>query len=135
MSILLLRGALQKQLDTITPVWQTAKENVTFTPPGPNTPYLAVFLMYANPENQEMGPGQYLLGYMHVNVCTQMGAGTGAGEARAEAIKAAFKKGRTFTNGALNVFIPGVPASKNGVPGDTHFSLPVHVPFKAWVEA
>jgi hypothetical protein len=127
-----VRIALETQLATITPALPCAWENVAFVPPAPSSPYLAAFLLFANPENREMGAGHFLIGIFQVNCVYQLGSGTSAAVTRAMAIKAAFPKAATFSSSGVNVQITAPGAIGNGSSDGVVWSHPIKLPFKAW---
>ncbi len=96
MSLVAVRRALETALDGISPALATAWENLKFTP-TPGTPYQRVNLLAAPPLNPEMGGFVQERGFMQVALAYPLEGGPGAALARAETIRATFKRGTSFT--------------------------------------
>ena len=97
MSISSVRIALETKLATITPALSTAYENVPFTPVT-GTAYQAAYLLPATPANPTMGDGYYReQGIFQVTLMYPLQAGPKTAAARAELIRAAFKRGTSIT--------------------------------------
>ena len=96
MSLAAVRRALETALDGISPALATAWENLKFTP-TPGTPYQRVNLLAAPPLNPEMGGFVQERGFMQVALAYPLEGGPGAALARAETIRATFKRGTSFT--------------------------------------
>jgi len=119
MSLASVRIALESKLNAMTPALSTAWENVPFTPVS-GTPYQAAYLMPATPANPTMGDGYYReQGIFQVTLMYPLQAGPKPAADRAEAIRAAFKRGTTLTNGNVSVIIEQTPEIGQGrVDGD-----------------
>jgi hypothetical protein len=119
MSITSVRAALEVKLAAITPALATAYENAPYTPVA-GTPYQAVYLMTATPENPTMGDGFYReQGIFQVSLFYPLQAGPAAAAARAELIRTAFKRGTALTSGTVTVRISRTPEIGQGrVDGD-----------------
>jgi len=129
-----VRSALEAALDAMTPALATAWEGVGYAPVQ-GTPYQAVFLMTAEPENIEVGPAYTERGYLQINLNYPLGTGPAAAEARGELIRSTFPRGATFTASGVTVHIPNTPSIGPGrADADTYF-LPVRVPFRATVRS
>jgi hypothetical protein len=126
MSIVSVRAALETKLNGITPAISTAWENAPFAPVA-GTPYQAVFLMAATPENPTMGDGFYReQGIFQISLFYPLQAGPATAAARAELIRTAFKRGTALTSGTVTVRISRTPEIGQGrVDGDRW-----HVPVK-----
>jgi Bacteriophage related domain of unknown function len=138
MSEALVRTALQTQLATVAavaPALPVALENVNFVPPAPSSPYMVAYVLWATPENREMGRGHFLLGLFQVNCVYPLGGGTAPAVTRALLVKAAFPKGATFTSGGVNAQVTGIPAIGNGSSDGVMWSLPVKIPVAAWMSS
>jgi hypothetical protein len=125
-SIVSVRAALESRLNNMANPISTAWENAPFTPVA-GTPYQAVYLMTATPENPTMGDGFYReQGIFQVSLFYPLQAGPAAAAARAELIRTAFKRGTALTSGAVTVRISRTPEIGQGrVDGDRW-----HVPVK-----
>ena len=119
MSLASVRIALESKLNAMTPALSTAWENVPFTPVS-GTPYQAAYLMPATPANPTMGDGYYReQGIFQVSLFYPLQAGPKPAADRAEAIRAAFKRGTTLTSGTVSVIIERTPEIGQGrVDGD-----------------
>lgn len=126
-----IRTALETRLATVTPALATAYENQPFTPPSVSTPYQRVYMLYADPDNPEMGSGFREQGYMQINLNYPLNSSTLAVSARAQAIRDAFVKGITLTYGSINVVINRTPSIGNGFPDPDRWVMPVKIYFYA----
>jgi len=127
MSVRALRAALEVALNSIAPTLATAFENVPFTPTN-GTPYQRVNLLRATPENPSIGAGMHRdIGVMQVTLCYPIGPGPQAAEARAEAIRAAFIRGASFTSGAATVHITTTPTIGPAYVEADRYCLPVSI--------
>jgi len=133
MSVVSVRAALETALMTITPAIATAFENVAFVPPAASVPYQKAFVLFAEPFNGEMSSTHQELGYMQVTLNYPRQAGANAASARAELIRAAFKRGKSFTSGAVTVNITNTPEISQGIDVGTMFTVPVKIRFSAWI--
>jgi hypothetical protein len=126
MSITSVRAALEVKLAAITPALATAYENAPYTPVA-GTPYQAVYLMTATPENPTMGDGFYReQGIFQISLFYPLQSGPKAAADRAELIRTAFKRGTALTSGTVTVRISRTPEIGQGrVDGDRW-----HVPVK-----
>lgn len=129
-----VRSALESALNGISPALATAWENAPFTPAN-GTPFQAVFLMAADPENIEVGPAYTERGYLQVNLNYPIGTGPAAAEARAELIRSTFTRGATFTASGVTVHVSQTPSIGPGRTEEDRFFLPVRVPFRATVRS
>ena len=133
MSAVLIRAALETALAAMSPALLTAWENDAFTPPGASTPWQEVALLLAQPENAETG-GQYTQrGFLQVSLRYPTGVGTGAASTRAEAVRAAFKKGFAFSSGGVTVRIFRTPEVLPGRRDGDRWLIPVRVYFTAQI--
>lgn len=134
MSITLVRQALEVALAAMSPALSTAFENAPFTPVA-GTPYQAVFLVPAPPENSEMNRYYTERGYLQINLNYPLDAGPAAAAARAELIRATFYRGASFTAGGVVTHIERTPEIGLGRPEDETFFLPVRIRFYAHVRS
>lgn len=91
MSLAAVRAALETKLATITPALATVFGNSPYTG-SQGTPYQRVFMIPAEPLNDEISSSFAERGVMQVNLAYPSLAGDGAAEARAILIQAAFKR-------------------------------------------
>lgn len=122
-----IRIALESKLNGITPAISTAWENVAFTPVA-GTAYQACFTLRAEPDNATMGDGYYReRGIFQINLFYPVGAGPATAEARAELIRAAFKRGTTLTSGSVKVIVERTPEVGHGRADGDRWMIPVKV--------
>lgn len=100
MSELLIRQALEKALDGMTPALPTAWENADFTP-QPKVAYQEVFFMPAEPVT--LGDVHREQGILQVDLRYPKGVGPAAAAGRAELMKTVFKRGASFPQGGVTV--------------------------------
>ena len=131
MSVVSIRSALETALAAISPPIATAWENDAFTPPDLETPYQAAFLMLAQPDNTEIGPQHVQRGIFQVSLFYPLAAGTAAVNARAEMVRAAFRRGLSLTSGGIIVTVEKTAEIGPGAIADDRFVLPVRVRFYA----
>ena len=119
MSAVKIRAALQTALNAMTPSLATAWENVAFAPPVATTPYQKAFVLFAEPDNSEYGATYREQGIFQVSLMYPLQAGAGAAAARAELLRATFRRGASFSNGGETVIVTRTPEISNGlVDGD-----------------
>ena len=128
MSTVSIRAALEVALNAMTPVLSTAWENAPFLPVA-GTPYQAVHVLFASPDNVTFGSAHIERGYMQVKLMYPLQVGTAVVAARAEAIRTAFKRGNSFTSGGVTVHIEKTPEISPGTVEGDRFALPVKVRF------
>jgi hypothetical protein len=127
MSIVSIRAALETLLATITPALATAYENAPYTPVA-GTPYQAVYLLTAPPDNPTVGDNFYReKGIFQVTLNYPLQTGSAAAAARAELIRAAFKRGTTLTSGSDTVKIDTTPEISQGRVDGDRWALPVRI--------
>lgn len=133
----LVRAALETALNAMTPALATVWQNMPYTPVV-GTAYQEVFLMPATPANPTFGNSYYReQGVMQINLCYPIQTGAGAAEARAELIRATFKRGTSFTSGAVTVIIETTPEIMQGRrEGDNNetWCVPVRVRWFAGIQ-
>lgn len=130
MSLVAIRSALETALAAITPAIATAWENTPYTPVT-GTPYQRVYLLAAEPANPEMGRLTRDQGFMQVSLAYPLGAGPAAPTARAELIRAAFKRGATFAASGITTIIERTPEIAPGRVEEDRFVVPVRIRFYA----
>ncbi|MGA0608830.1 phage tail terminator-like protein [Caldimonas sp. KR1-144] len=131
MSILKIRAALEVGLNSITPALPTAWQNMDFTPPASGG-YQRVALLPAQPENPSIGASLHReVGILQVTLIYPQNAGPSAAEARAEAIRAQFRRGSSWIKDGVTVIVDGTPAIAAGRNEDGRFVVPVSIPYHA----
>lgn len=131
MSITAVRAALEVKLAAMTPALSTAYENVPFTPVA-GTPYQACYTMPASPENPTMGDGFYReQGIFQISLFYPLQAGPATASARAELIRAAFKRGTSMTSGTVTVKVTRTPEVSQGRVDGDRWLVPVKIVWHA----
>lgn len=124
MTVPAIRALLEARLLTLGwPAAQTAFENVTFTPTA-GVAFQHINLIMASPNDYALGDGAQQRGVFQVAIKEPIAAGPGAGEARAEVIKAGFPKNLRLTSGGQLVKIMRTPEiTRTGIDGDRDVTL------------
>jgi hypothetical protein len=133
MSLVAVRAALETALNAMTTKIATAWENDEFTPPADTVPYQAVNLLTARPVNQEMGRAYVESGFMQVTLRYPLKKGPAAATARAEALRATFYRGATFTASGVRTIIEQTPEIMPGFADQNRWAIPVRIRFYAEV--
>ena len=127
-----IRSALEAALNGMSPPLATAWENVAFTPPASSVPYQRAFLLFAAPENPDMGRGVTREnGIFQINLCYPLQAGDGAARARVALIRNTFYRSATFVSGAARVIIRNTPEAGAGAASGDRWIVPVKCIFFA----
>lgn len=135
MSAVIIRQLLEEAALAVDPTFATAWENVIFVPVS-GTPYQQVVLMLATPQNptfsnQAAPDFTREIGYLQITLHYPQGAGPKDAYAKAQALRAVFFQGKTFTSGNITVIISGTPAIAPGRVDGDRWSIPVKIPFFA----
>lgn len=120
MSLENIRSALESVVDGMRPTMATVHQGQSYDPIV-GTPYAAIYLLPANPENPTMGDGFYReTGILQITLNYPAGEGTADATARAQAIRSLFRRGAAFTYGGTVVQVDRTPAITDGE-GDEGF--------------
>ncbi len=130
MSAVAIQAALEVALATISPPLATSYENAAFTPTV-GTPYQRIFMMMAEPVNVEMGTHTTDRGYLQISLVYPLNTGPAAAKARAEAIRAKFKRGLSFSSGGITTIIEKTPTIDPAIIEPDRYVVPVKVRFFA----
>lgn len=130
MSSVAIRAALETALAAMTPALDTAWEN-TVPAPVADVPYQRVKMVFADPENAEIGPTFLERGYMQVDLLYPAGTGAGAAQARVELLRAAFYRGRALTASGQSVLVERTPSILPGFDDAGRYCVPVRIPFRS----
>ena len=131
MSITAIRAALETALAGMAPTLATAYENTAFASTT-GIPYQAVTLMPAAPDNTSMGSGHYReQGIFQVSLFYPIQGGPAAAAARADLIRAAFKRGNAFVNAGITVLITKTPEISSGSIDSDRWMVPVKIRYQA----
>jgi hypothetical protein len=126
MSLDAVRAALEGQLNAITPALATAWENADFTP-AVGTPFQAVNLLPAEPDNTVFGPTYQERGLMQVTLNYPIGKGAKDALARAKLIRETFQRGLSLVKSGITTTIEKTPEIGPGAPEGAWYQLPVRV--------
>lgn len=132
MSVLKIRAALETALAAMTPALATAWENTTYTPVA-GAPYQRVVMTFDIPVNAEYGASFQQGGMFVVTLCYPQGAGPGDAAARVELLRAAFRRGASFTSDGLTTTVTRTPIILAATLEGDRYLVPVQVPFLATI--
>lgn len=133
MSIPKIRAALEKHLLGLTPAMATAFENVAFTPVA-GTPYQRLSLLTNKPDNSTMGQSGYFeIGIFQITICAPLGTGPAAAEARAQLIRAHFRRGTSLVESGVTVIITDTPSVSPSMVDADRFNIPISIAFQAQI--
>lgn len=133
MSLQIIRKALEKRLAALSPAMATAYENVEFTPVV-GTPHQKAELLPAEPGNEVMGSATYFeRGIFQVTLCYPKGTGPAAAEARAQLIRAHFKRGTTMIESGVSVIVTSTPKQHPAQPDNERYNIPISVYYQAQI--
>ena len=130
MSLLTIAAILETALATISPSIAYAYENVPYTPVE-GVPYGAVYVLPAEPDNIEIGPGYTERGIFQINLFYPTKTGRAAALAQAALIRAKFPVASTFASGGVTVIIKKTPEIAPARIEDDRFLVPVRIRFEA----
>ncbi len=133
MSLVLIRQALETQLNSLTPSISTAWENVAFTPVN-NVPYQQVNLMIADNKDVTVSDSSYVTnGLLQVLLVFPIGSGTKSAATRADLILSTFKRGLELTAGSIKVRIHKTPVIAPAIIDGAFYKLPVSIYFNTFI--
>ena len=131
MTAVLIRAALEVALAAMAPTLPSAWENSPYSPIV-GTPYARVNMLFAEPDNSEMGNARYTeRGYLQVSLAYPLDTGPGAATTRAELIRSTFYRGASFISGGVTVQIEKTPEIAPGRVEEDRFVVPVKIRFYA----
>lgn len=125
-----IQAALEKQLAAIDAAFQYIRPNTGVAPTGP---HLVSFFMPNEPDNSVSGNAFCDRGLFKVHVKYPLGKGVKDAVAKAEQVRAAFKRSTTFVQGSVNVQITHTPTIHSGFEDGAYWLVPVTVMWQAWV--
>lgn len=131
MSFAAIATAMEVALNAMSPALATAWENVDYSPVE-GTPYQAVFLLPAEPDNPEMGRLAREQGILQISLRYPLGAGAATAQARAELIRTTFYRGASFTASGVTTTIERTPHILPGRVEEDRFVIPVRIRFYAY---
>ena len=133
MSTVLIRAALESALNAISPALATAFENANFKPPAESVPYQIVHVLFARPDNQEIGRSHQELGYLQVKLMYPMRTGSLAAMTRAELLRTTFYRGSTVSSGGVVVNITDTPEITPSGIEESRYSVIVKIRFRSFI--
>lgn len=128
MSVNSIRAALETAVNGISPALSTAWENVPFEPVQ-GTPYQAVYLLLATPENIEFGDVFRQIGILQISLFYPLETGSSSAMTRAELIRSTFKRGNSYSSGGVSVIISRTPDIKPAMRDGDRYHLIIDIPF------
>lgn len=134
MSVVSIRAALETALAAMSPALATQYENAAFTPTA-GTPYQAVAVLFARPENTENRAAHVEIGFMLITLRYPLNTGSATAAARAEAIRTAFPRGLSLTSGSVTVTISDTAEIVPSYVEGDRFVIPVRVRFFSHIAA
>ena len=117
-------------MNAMSPALSTAWENAAFLPVA-GVPFQDARVLFAEPENTELGSRHRELGFMQLKLLYPLHAGTAAIAARADLVRAAFPRGSTFTSGGVTVVVSKTPAIGAGAVDGDRYTVAVKIRFFA----
>ncbi|NSX15981.1 DUF4128 domain-containing protein [Cupriavidus taiwanensis] len=125
-----IRKALETRLNAMAPPLPTAWQNVQFTP-VPGVPYQRADLLPGAPENPAFGDYYREVGVFQVSLMYPQGAGPGAADARAKAVREWFSRGTTLIADGIAVVIQRTPAIAAGYADGDRWRVPISIQYFA----
>jgi len=132
MSIATIRKIFHTELATVSPSIATVHENEAYSP-AVGTPYQEAYVLPAQPDNIEIGPGYVEQGIYQANLFYPKDKGAGAAITQAALIRAHFPFGASFSSGGVTVNIIATPEIGPARPEDDRFMVPVRTRFRAHI--
>lgn len=127
MSQTVIRRALEKRLNLMSPALETAWENSDFTPVNA-VPYQRLSLLSGTPDNPTFGGGHYrAVGLLQVTLCYPQNTGPGACQARADEVQLWFPRGLSLQDGQDVVIVERTPAIGPGFKDADRWCVPVSI--------
>ncbi|USX01859.1 DUF4128 domain-containing protein [Pseudomonas proteolytica] len=114
------------------PALPIAYEDVAFTPPVNDAPYLKIFLLPGNTDSEDLeGKHASYRGVLQISVVTKAGEGRGGAGLIADEISALYPNNMALTKAEFTVFIRSPMATAGAIQGDTTSSLPLSFQYRA----
>lgn len=123
--------AFEAELDELQPPLPTALENVNFVGDD-SQPYQTLYMRFSRPENPTMGDGHYRQrGYCQLRLSYPSNQGGGDASARADMIRAHFRRGWTMTADGVTTIVDETPEIGSGSNEGDRYVINVFVRFYA----
>ncbi len=133
MSLINVKRALERHLNTMTPSISTAYEGESFTPVA-GTPYQRVQIVPRRVENPVFGSSYHrMIGDFQVFLAYPMNKGTGSVLQRAEEIKSHFSRGLFFLENNTRIHILSTPEIMGTIVSQDRIIVPVIIEYTAEV--
>ncbi|QJI29911.1 DUF4128 domain-containing protein [Pseudomonas sp. ADAK18] len=114
------------------PALPIAYEDVAFTPPASDAPYLKIFLLPGSTDSEDLeGRHTSYRGVLQISVVTKAGEGRGAAGLIADEISVLYPNNMALTKAEFTVFIRSPMATAGAIQGDTTSSLPLSFQYRA----
>lgn len=130
MSGVAIRSALEAALAAMSPALSTSWENHPFTPVV-GTAYQRVHLLFAEPQNPEIGRFTQERGFLQVQLVYPLGTGPAAAATRAELIRDTFYRGLALTASGVTTTIEKTPEIAPGRFEDDRYVVTCRIRFFA----
>jgi hypothetical protein len=127
-----IRRALEAAVAALSPALATQWENKAYSPIE-GTPYQRVWLIWAEPLNDEFGKACMEQGTLDISLRYPIDAGPVDAEARAELIREAFPRGASFTSGGLTTTITRTAEIATGAIAEGRYIVPVRIRFHTYL--
>lgn len=128
----LFEARLKVWASTRVPALPIAYEDVAFTPPANDDPYLKIFLLPGNTDSEDLeGKHTSYRGVLQISVVTKSGGGRGAAGMIAEEIAGLYPNNLALSKADFTVFIHSPMATAGAIQGDTTSSLPLSFQYRA----
>ena len=124
-----IRKAFEKSLKALDPAFATAYENTSFEPVK-GQPYQKVKLLPNPPDNPTYGDlFRRETGSFHIYLCFDAHKGTSEAFLKAGQIQDFYHRGKTLTEGSLEVVILGTPQIAGAITADDRYIVPVLIEY------
>lgn len=132
--IVAARKALEQHLNTLSPTWLTAWENVGFVADASKS-FQRVYMLPGSPVAEGVFRDAVIrhIGIFQVDVSTPIEGGAGSGDARAAAIQAHFRRGTSLAvAGTQNLWVPDHPTIGPAIFDATWRTVSVTIPWNVF---
>jgi hypothetical protein len=118
------KRAVERRLNTLSPLVPIAYENISFVPP--TGMYLRTQFTIQNPDDPVYGAGYYREHItFQVFVCEELNKGTVSAQTKAEAIRTLFTKGTSFTEDDYRIHVLRTPQIAGSIVTSDRLVIPV----------
>ena len=111
---------------------QTSYPNSSFSKPGPNVEWASLFNLPATASTDAINGRDEYAGIFQIDLNYPLDSGAGGPQAKADAIRAVFRRGAAFVSGGQRVEIVSTSIAQ-GVPVEGWYRVPVSVSYRAFV--